>query len=281
MWYTASKLPVSGQKIKPCNGIMKLFDSHCHLDDSSFKKDWPLVLERMAANGVQAAMIAGINLESSARALALAEAHPGIYASVGVHPHDASECTEPVLNALADLAGNPKIKAWGEIGLDFNRMYSPQNVQEKWFSRQLETADALNLPVIFHERDSRGRLLELLDQRPHSQRTGVVHCFSGTDPELERYLEMGFYIGITGILTLKERGHQLRSQVAGIPLDRLLIETDAPYLTPAPQKNRHRRNEPAFVQSVLIKLAEILKTDLEFLADTLWENTCTLFDIRA
>ena len=259
---------------------MKLFDSHCHLDDPTFEKDWPQVLERMAENGVNAAMIAGINLDRSTRALELAEAHTGFYASVGVHPHDAADCSESVVNTLATLARNPKIRAWGEIGLDFNRMYSPREIQEKWFIRQLETADALNLPIIFHERDSQGRLLELLHHRPNANRTGVVHCFSGTHAELERYLEMGFYIGITGIVTIQKRGRQLRDQVGMIPPDRLLIETDAPYLTPAPQKNRHRRNEPAFVRSVLTKLADVLDTDPEILAGTLWDNTCTLFSVK-
>ena len=259
---------------------MKLFDSHCHLDDPTFEKDWPQVLERMAENGVNAAMIAGINLERSARALELAEAHTGFYASVGVHPHDAVDCSESVVDTLATLARNPRIRAWGEIGLDFNRMYSPREIQEKWFIRQLETADALNLPIIFHERDSQGRLLELLHNRPDTKRTGVVHCFSGTRAELERYLEMGFYIGITGIVTIQKRGRQLREQVGLIPSDRLLIETDAPYLTPAPQKNRHRRNEPAFVKSVLLKLADVLETDPERLADTIWDNTCSLFGVK-
>jgi len=258
---------------------MKLFDSHCHLDDRIFEKDWSAVLDRMAANNVAAALIAGINADRSAKGLALANEHPGLYAAVGVHPHDASRCTAKVLTTLQTLAANPKVRAWGEIGLDFNRMYSPQAVQEKWFVQQLKIADELGLPLIFHERDSQGRLLELLDQHPHSRRTGVVHCFSGTNAELERYLEMGLHIGITGILTIRKRGRRLRSQVALIPPERLLIETDAPYLTPAPQKNRYRRNEPAFVKSVLIKLAEITHTEVAALADKIWNNTCRLFGI--
>jgi len=276
----------SGRPIYPADANrkmeeeMKLFDSHCHLDDAVFEKDWPQVLERMTANDVRAAMIAGINLETSQKALGIAETHAGIYASAGVHPHDASQCNEAVIRALADLARNTKIKAWGEIGLDFNRMYSPREDQEKWFVRQLEIADALDLPLIFHERDSEGRLLELLGQYANPRRSGVIHCFSGTSAELERYLEMGFYIGITGIVTIQKRGRRLREQIGLIPRERLLIETDAPYLTPAPQKNRHRRNEPAFVRSVLLKLAEVLETDLEALADTVWDNTCRLFDVQ-
>ena len=259
---------------------MKLFDSHCHLDDTSFEKDWPQVLERMSANNVNAVMIAGINLERSAKALEIAENHTGFYTAVGVHPHDASGCSETVVNTLAGLAENPKVRAWGEIGLDFNRMYSPQKDQEKWLMRQIEAADHLTLPIIFHERDSRGRLLELLRAQPNPDRRGVIHCFSGTDTELADYLEMGFFIGITGIVTIQKRGRQLREQVGMIPVDRILIETDAPYLTPAPQKNRHRRNEPAFVKSVLLKLSDISGTDPEALSDTIWNNTCSLFGIH-
>jgi len=259
---------------------MKLFDSHCHLDDPVFEKDWSRVLEHMADQGVHAVMIAGINLATSTKALSLAEKNPGFYASVGVHPHDASACSEEAISELAALARNPKVRAWGEIGLDYNRMYSPRKVQEKWFLRQLEAADTLDLPIIFHERDSQGRLLELLYSRPNPKRNGVVHCFSGTDTELENYLEMGFYIGITGIVTIQKRGLQLRDQVTRIPLDRVLIETDAPYLTPAPQKNKHRRNEPAFVKSVLLKLADIHGISPNTLAASVWDNTCRLFKVR-
>ncbi len=259
---------------------MRLFDSHCHLDDTVFEKDWAEVLDRMSADNVQAAMIAGINLERSARALEIAEKQPGFYASVGVHPHDAHACSAAVVEKLVQLAQNPKIRAWGEIGLDFNRMYSPRVDQEKWFIRQLEAADDLNLPLIFHERDSDGRLLELLRSHPNAERRGVVHCFSGTDTELKRYLDMGLFIGVTGIVTIQKRGRQLRDQVGMIPPDRLLIETDAPYLTPAPQKNKHRRNEPSFVKSVLLKLAQVLEADAQTLAATVWDNTCSLFRVQ-
>jgi TatD DNase family protein len=259
---------------------MKLFDSHCHLDDPSYRKDFPSVLQRAKQSGVEAVMIAGIDLASSLAAVAIANAHEGIYAAVGVHPHDAKTCDEKILAQLKKLAaGEPKVKAWGEIGLDFNRMHSPSEIQEKWFVRQLLAADELDLPLIFHERDSRGRLIALLKEHPHPRRKAVVHCFSGTTAELLTYLELGFFIGITGILTLAQRGLDLRQQVLKIPADRLLIETDAPYLTPTPQKNQTRRNEPAFVRSVLLKLAEVRKVEPKVLADTIWDNTCRLFDI--
>jgi TatD DNase family protein len=140
-------------------------------------------------------------------------------------------------------------------------------------------ADALDLPLIFHERDSHGRLLEILKGLPCSGRRAVVHCFSGTQNELVQYLEMGFYIGITGIVTIKKRGAALRQMISSIPKDRILVETDAPYLTPTPQRNKFRRNEPAFVREVLFKVADVRKDDPSDLAQQVWDNTCTLFGI--
>ncbi len=259
---------------------MKLFDSHCHIDDKIFNKDIDSVLSRAKKAGVHAMMVVGVTQKSSDKAVKMAETHPGVFAAVGIHPHDANECSEKSIDHLVKLAGSPGVRAWGETGLDFNRMFSPQVDQEKWFVRQVEAADHLNLPIIFHERDSEGRFLSLLTKTHNNRRKGVVHCFSGSKTELSAYLDLGFYIGITGILTIKQRGKDLRRLVSNIPTDRLLIETDAPYLTPAPEKNRARRNEPAFVRSILIKLAEVRGEDPESLAEALWKNTCRLFRIE-
>ena len=259
---------------------MKIFDSHCHLNLHSYSKDLPEVIERARQAEVKGMMIVGITPDESRLAIEIAEQFSGCYASVGIHPHDAGSCSNDHLKALKDLAKSSVVKAWGETGLDFNRMHSPKKIQEKWFVRQLETADELDLPLIFHERDSEGRFLELLAAHyGNHQRLGVVHCFSGSAAEMNAYLEMGFYIGITGILTIKTRGKQLRTLVRQIPTDRMVIETDAPFLTPAPDKNRIRRNEPAFLRSVLFKLADVLGSDPQALADTLWENTCRLYQI--
>lgn len=260
---------------------MKLFDSHCHIDDKIYDQDFLPMLQRAHEAGVAGMMIAGITVRTAEKAIQLAEANRGLFAAVGIHPHDAASCSKAVLLRLRALAGSKKVKAWGEIGLDFNRMFSPREDQEKWFLRQLEEADSLRLPLIIHERDSDGRLLTLLEQTHHSGRKGVIHCFSGTHEELEGYLALGYCIGITGILTIKSRGKDLRAMASHIPLDRILIETDAPYLTPAPEKNKVRRNEPAFVRSTFLRLAEILKTPTDSLSETLWNNTCRLFDIQA
>jgi TatD DNase family protein len=258
---------------------MKLFDSHCHLDDKSYTNDIDDVITRAAEEDVRGIMLVGVTATSSKKVCNLAKQHTMCFSSVGIHPHDASGCSESILNDLIELTKNPVVKAWGETGLDFNRLFSPQDIQEKWFIKQIEIATALDLPLIFHERDSNGRFLELLHHHAPPNLKGVVHCFSGNREEMNAYLNMGLHIGITGILTIQKRGKLLRELAREIPDDRILIETDAPYLTPAPQKNKSRRNEPAFVKSTLIKLAEIKKVSPEALADTLWKTTVSFYGI--
>lgn len=259
---------------------MKLFDSHCHLDDKVYYKDMDEVLKRADEAGVKKIMLVGITEENSQVILKMAESDPVFYSSVGIHPHDAAQCSEVAIENLKQLAKNSRVKAWGETGLDFNRMHSPKEVQEKCFAKQIEAAVELDLPLIFHERDSEGRFLEIVDYYCRNQSVkGVVHCFSGNRAEMNAYLELGLYIGITGILTIKKRGADLRELVKDIPAKRLLIETDAPYLTPAPQKNKTRRNEPAFVKLTLMKLAEVRNDTPERLSEILWDNTCRLYCI--
>ncbi len=259
---------------------MILFDSHSHLDDTVYEKDLDTVMERAEKENVCAVMIVGINIPTSLKAIQIARTHHHIITSVGIHPHDASQCSREVLDTLARLAKeNPCVKAWGETGLDYNRMFSPAKDQENCFAAQLDMAGSLDLPLIFHERDSGGRFYEILKSNGPKSRKGVVHCFSGTREELFKYLDLGYYIGITGILTIEKRGEYLRNLVPHIPEERIVIETDAPYLTPAPQKNKCRRNEPAFVKSVLLKLAEIKNADPEILSQTIFNNTKKLYQV--
>ena len=258
---------------------MNIFDSHCHLDDRAFQNQVDAVIANAHQAEVNGMMVVGIDADSSRRAVSIANRHDWIFASVGVHPHDAQSCDENTLGSLRELADDPKVKAWGETGLDFNRMHSPKSDQEKWFLRQLEIGDELGLPMIFHERDSDGRFLELLTSRWHKGRSGVVHCFSGSADELKAYLELDLYIGVTGILTIKSRGKALREMVRRIPTERLLVETDAPYLTPTPERNKHRRNEPAFVRTVVMKLAQVRSADPGDMATVTWDNACRLFGL--
>jgi TatD DNase family protein len=259
---------------------MKLFDSHAHLDDKSYMTDLNAVMDRAAQEDVRQIMVVGINLNTALKAIELARAYPNIITSVGIHPHDARQCSRSDIDSLISLAvENSCVKAWGETGLDFNRMYSPQRDQETCFIQQLEAAGELDLPLIFHERDSSGRFYEIIKAHGPESRKGVIHCFSGTKQELFNYLDLGYFIGITGIVTIQKRGQLLRELVPLIPEDRLLIETDAPYLTPAPHKNKTRRNEPAFVKSVLMKLAQVRQTDPDRLSCAIFNNTRQLYNV--
>ncbi len=261
-------------------GCLPLFDSHCHLDDADFDADREAVIARARAAGVGAMVTVGTDAVSSRRAVAIAASAPGVFAAVGIHPHEARLASEEALEELQGLAGHPRVRAWGEIGLDFHYLHSPPGAQETWLKRQLEAAAALNLPVIFHERSSAGRFLAVVAEAPPPA-GAVVHCFSGTADELERYLELGFLIGITGILTLPGRGAALRGLVRRIPRERLLVETDAPWLTPDPERRGMRRNEPACVRTVLLRLAAERNEDPAALARQVTENACRLFKIGA
>ncbi|WP_300457578.1 TatD family hydrolase [Desulfobacula sp.] len=261
---------------------MILFDSHCHIDDSCYDNDLGDVIDRAENEQVHGIMIVGVDHQTSLKAIQIAQTHDHIITSVGIHPHDAKHCSAETMTQLIRLARrNTCVKAWGETGLDYNRMFSPAKDQEDCFKTQLETAGNLDLPLIFHERDSNGRFYDILKSDGPKSRKGVIHCFSGTREDLFNYLDLGYYIGITGIVTLKKRGEYLRSLVPLIPEDRILIETDAPYLTPAPQKNKVRRNEPVFVKSVLLRIAEIRQTDPETLSQTIFNNTRTLYHVTS
>ncbi|WDP91303.1 MAG: TatD family hydrolase [Desulfobacter sp.] len=259
---------------------MMLFDSHCHIDDKSYDADLHDVMDRARDAGVRAMMVVGIDRATSCKAIEIAGRFDNVFTSVGVHPHDAIQCSATVLEELRAMAlENPCVRAWGETGLDFNRMFSPTEDQEACFSAQLAMAGELDLPMIFHERDSKGRFYEILKSDGPASRKGVVHCFSGTKEEMFKYLDLGYYIGITGILTILQRGEYLRQIAPLIPEDRLLIETDAPYLTPKPQKNKFRRNEPAFVGSVMERLAQVRGADPDHLARAVFKNTLRLYNI--
>nr|MDA8110070.1 TatD family hydrolase [Betaproteobacteria bacterium] len=212
------------------------------------------VLARARAAGVATIVVTGTTVSESLRAAELAAAHPDmVYATAGVHPHHARECDARTIPALRELAGRPRVVALGECGLDFNRNYSPHPDQEKWFLAQLELACKLAKPLFLHSRDAHPRFAEIL--RAHRDRLprAVAHCFTGGADELRAYLDLGLYVGITGWICDERRGRHLLELAREIPADRLLVETDAPYLTPRdlhPQP-RARRNEPAFLPHIL------------------------------
>lgn len=256
---------------------MIIFDSHCHINDKSFDEDIDEVIKRANDNGVSHLMIAGVTLNTCRKADEIAKKNKNIFISVGIHPHDATSCSEEVLDELKEIANSAHVKAWGETGLDFNRMYSPKQDQEKWLLRQIEEAKKLQLPLIFHERDTNGRFLNIIETQKDF--SGVVHCFSGSKHELKAYLDMGLYIGITGVVTIQKRGGDLRELIKYIPSDRILVETDAPYLTPAPQKNKTRRNEPSFLPVVVNKIANVKEEDPWKISEQIFKNTTSLFKV--
>jgi TatD DNase family protein len=257
---------------------MQLVDIGANLTHASFREDLDAVLVRAREHGVSSIVVTGASVAESRRAVQIADAH-GLYATAGVHPHNARECDDSTLPALRAIASHPRVVAIGECGLDYNRNYSPHPAQEKWFVAQLELAAELGKPLFLHSRDAHPRFAEIL----RNLRVGkaVAHCFTGEGPELRAYLELGLYIGITGWICDERRGAHLRPLVKEIPADRLLVETDAPYLTPRdlrPQP-KARRNEPAFLPHILRAVAQARGEAPEALAAQTTRNARALFGL--
>lgn len=252
-----------------------LFDSHAHIDDKRFNDDREEVIARAAESGVTGIINAGADMFSSARAVELAEKYPAVYAAVGIHPHDAKEAREEDYDKLTDWAGRPKTVAIGEIGLDYHYDFSPREVQQAVFVRQLDLARQLAKPVIIHDREAHADIMATVKKEGKGL-IGVFHCFSGSLEMAREVLQLGFYISVAGPLTFPN-AHKLLDIVREVPLDRLLVETDSPYLTPQP--HRGKRNEPAYVRLVAEKMAELRGIDLDTLAAATTENVKRLFGI--
>lgn len=266
---------------------MTLIDTHAHLDFPRFDADRQAVIERAHAAGVAAMVNVGVDLASSRRAVALAERVPSVYAAVGIHPHDAKKLDGASLADLRQLAQAPKVVAVGEIGLDYYRNLSPQDVQRRAFRAQLAWAAKLGKPVIIHDRDAHGDVMDILadwasglgsfqDRRSHlAGRLGVLHTFSGDLAMAERAIGLGFYISISGPVTYRN-ARQLPDIVRAVPLDRLLVETDCPYLAPHP--HRGKRNEPAHVRLVAERIAALRGMPFNDFAEATTANARRLFD---
>lgn len=248
---------------------MQLIDIGINLAHDSYDHDRDAVLERAAAAGVVQMIVTGSSGGSTRKAIELARAHPGrLFATAGVHPHHATSLSDALLDELAELARLPEVVAVGECGLDYFRDYSPRDVQRQAFHRQLELAARIGKPVFLHQRDAHEDFVAILREHLPRLAGGVAHCFTGTGPELECYLDMGLAIGITGWICDERRGTHLVPLVSAIPADRLLVETDGPYLLPRDlqPKPATRRNEPAFLPHVAAAVARARGEPLEVLA---------------
>ena len=220
----------------------QLIDSHCHLDMAPYQNDLEQVLASAGKHGVNRIITIGIDLASSRKAVKLAERYAGVYATVGIHPHSAEEASPEVYQELRELASRPKVVAFGEIGLDYAKQYAPVEAQRREFARQLALAGELHLPVVIHDREAHQDTLALLRQTGPFMAGGVVHCFSGDVSLARQVLELGFYISIPGIVTFKN-STALQQVVKEVPLERLLLETDGPFLAPVPWRGKSNRPE--------------------------------------
>jgi len=251
-----------------------LVDTHAHLMDPAFDADRDAVLARAAAAGVAALVLVGYDLPSSRAAVELAHQLPGARASVGIHPNSAAAASDAEFEAIAELARAPEVVAIGETGLDYYRHHTPPQRQQEALAWHLRLAEELALPVIVHNRQADADVADTLCAASATVR-GVLHCFSSTDPAyLERMLDAGYWVSWAGPLTFKSAG-DLRSMVARVPLDRMLVETDCPYLAPMP--HRGQRNEPGFVRDTATYLAELVGLTCDALVDQLWANSVRLF----
>jgi TatD DNase family protein len=249
-----------------------VIDSHCHLDSAEFNEDREAVIERAIAAGVEHMMAIGTgdgppDLEAGLR---LAEKHSAFFATVGVHPHDAAKASPDDFKRLADLLAHPKVRGIGEIGLDYHYDFSPREIQKSVFIQQMEIAAQALKPIVIHTREAWDDTLALIEQHwtPHGI-GGIMHCFSGGPEEARRALDLGFYLSFGGIVTFP-KALAVQEAARSAPRDRILIETDAPYLAPVPK--RGKRNEPALIVHTARKLAELRGESYQELCDATTEN---------
>lgn len=259
---------------------MQLIDIGLNFTNAQFRTDVAQVWLEAQQAGVTQAIVTGTSVAESEAAWQLTQALSGLFSTAGIHPHDAKDVPEDFIERLTALLAKESVVAVGECGLDFNRNYSPQDAQESVFLAQLSLAQQTQLPLFLHERDAAERFLPCInDVFSTTAVKGVVHCFTGDTQALKSYLDRGFYIGVTGWICDERRGELLQQQVSYIPQDRLLIETDSPFLLPRDlsPKPKSRRNEPKYLVHILQRIAELRQQSAQELADCIWANTVKLF----
>ena len=253
-----------------------LIDSHAHLDDERFDRDRDMLIKSLKDNGIDLVINIGADVVSSIKSVSLSEKYDNIYAAVGVHPHSAKDMDESTIDVLKSLTNRKKVVAIGEIGLDYYYDNSPRDIQRKRFIEQIQLAKDVNLPVIIHSREAAQETFDILQKAQDGSLEGVLHCYSGSVEMALEYIKLGFYISIAGPVSFKNA--KIPKEVAKkIPIDRLLIETDSPYLTPEPY--RGKRNEPTYVRYVAGTIAELRGISFEELASKTSQNTRKLFKL--
>jgi TatD DNase family protein len=251
-----------------------IFESHAHYDDSRFKKDRHEILSSLKDAGVGIVINAAANIKSSLKSIELAKKYDFIYPAVGVHPHDISDLMEEDLETLIGLASYNKVVAIGEIGLDYYYDNSPREVQKLWFREQINIAKEIELPLIIHSREAANDTYEIIKNSKAYEVGGVIHCFSGSKEMAQKYIDMGFYIGVGGVITFSN-AQKVKEVVKAIPIDRILIETDCPYLTPVP--NRGKRNDSTNLKYVIEEIGKIKGLSSDEVEDITYRNGERLF----
>lgn len=255
-------------------GDKQLIDTHCHLDMQAYQDDLEQVIAKASIHGVKRIITVGIDLASSRSAVRLAGEYTGLFATVGVHPHNVAHLTDHDYEELAALAKQPRVVAYGEIGLDFYYDHAPASVQIAHFTRQVDLAKQLDLPLVIHDRDAHDEVLEVLTSAQPFPAGGVMHCFSADTAFAQVIMDLGFYVSIPGVVTFK-KAETLQEAVRNIPLERMILETDGPFLAPEPR--RGRRNEPALLLFTAEKVAELKGLALKEVAEATTRNAEQLF----
>lgn len=254
-----------------------LIDSHCHLDMAEYRSDQDQVIARARDHGVRGIVSIGIDLASSQAAVTISRRTKAVRATVGFHPHDAEKATPDSLGRLIALADSNRdeVVGWGEIGLDYVKKYAPVDIQREVFYTQLNIAKELQLPVIIHDREAHEDCLRIIDEAGPLDQGGIMHCFSGDLDFARRVIDRNFHISIPGVVTFK-KAEEMQEVAAQAPIERLLIETDGPFLSPAPY--RGKRNEPLYALYTAARIAELREIDLGELASRTTSNCCSLFN---
>ena len=254
-----------------------IIDTHSHLDSKEFEKDLEQVLINATEAGVQNIITVGTDLSSSKKTIELSEKHPWIYSSVGIHPHEVKYLNQENFKDIIKYTDHPRVRAVGETGLDYFYKHSPPETQIRWFREHIRLARISGLPLVIHSRNAKEETLLILEEERAFEVGGVLHCFTGDQEMAEKGIDMGFYISFSGIVTFP-KAKDIQEVAKTIPLDRILIETDCPFLTPVP--HRGKRNEPGWVQLVASKIAELRGVSLEEIALTTTDNAVKLFGIK-